>query len=737
MSDDKIYDFILKNHINPLDGFQQLIQAMIDGDLDVSLGDFTEYAQKRYGIRYDFIRTPDSVLKFVEELAEHLKSKSMYIPWATGHDVEELCRIVGKIDYQTTNPEIDKLIQARTGLFPVTDEKKANETYDIIFSDLFCCTDPRNNTATDIIEESVTRLSDGDYAIFTLNEVSTRHMIHGRSIYRGWRSSLEEKGFYISAIIDNTEGQYVHTQVGSRIIVFTKKKSEMVFLAKIKKETDVQKIASNYISGRVDKQKEFLGMYVKIGEYSDFSAYENEQRRRRVIAKMAKDYNGKVVRLSDIVEDICVGHPGENPFVESENAIYVPRVGTGKVVNNIGDITCRPENCFQIIPDHNYVIPRFLTYMLNTDRGVELRNRASQGPTIKHINRDGLMGMEIPMPSLSIQEGILKTLDELNEIELQASKLKAKLEAIPAAYRNINKEIRDINNKGDKFEQWIETLPYPLATILKRYSAADSAQQKQEMLLYFFEAYSIFVAAILCAVYKQPTFNGEEIKDVEANYFENASFGSWIKMDQAMSRLFRKSMDDSDKIDIVLNAFHTDDSTLVRQICNADTYSILLRTCDYRNAWKGHSGITGEPIYKDHASVLEGELNKLQISIKDLFEKVRLIRQVHIEFSHGEFNNTVQVLTGSNAIFKKDEVSGDALDESCLYLQILDTGETIELPPFLLMKNSPTDVKNACYFYNRVEGNNSRYVSYHYEGRPEDIEEGDRALEIIKAMLQG
>lgn len=39
------------------------------------------------------------------------------------------------------------------------------------------------------------------------------------------------------------------------------------------------------------------------------------------------------------------------------------------------------------------------------------------------------------------------------------------------------------------------------------------------------------------------------------------------------------------------------------------------------------------------------------------------------------------------------------------------------------------------YFYNRVEGGNTRYVSYHYEGRPEDTENGVEAFEWIKTLL--
>lgn len=113
-----------------------------------------------------------------------------------------------------------------------------------------------------------------------------------------------------------------------------------------------------------------------------------------------------------------------------------------------------------------------------------------------------------------------------------------------------------------------------------------------------------------------------------------------------------------------------------------------------------------------------------------------MIRPLSLKHRQGTFINKVEVLTGSNSIFKKDEVIGDALDEEKLYIQVIDTGETLEVPPFFVLKNSPAEAKNACYFYSRIEGSNSRYVSYHFEGKPEDIEEGETAFGIIKAVLE-
>lgn len=133
--------------------------------------------------------------------------------------------------------------------------------------------------------------------------------------------------------------------------------------------------------------------------------------------------------------------------------------------------------------------------------------------------------------------------------------------------------------------------------------------------------------------------------------------------------------------------------------------------------------------------MLEDDLHRFQDKIQDVYEKMQLIRPLSLKHKDGLFTNIVEVLTGSNSIFKKCEIVGEALDESKLYIRMLDTNRVFEIPPFLLLKNSPTDVKNACYFYNRLEGTNTRYVSYHFEGQPEDIEQGSLAYSVIKNVL--
>lgn len=676
--------------------------------------------------------TQNFMLEFVRAFIHKAGFTNISVPFASGVQVEELIPHALIDSHSVPSNESQKSIQEETGITSAASKNDVDVSmYDLIYSVLPVGFLPQMASEKKIVEDSLDSLTQNGFGIFLLANCGF-YGIHTKR----WLSALAAKGINLAAIIDMPEGLYLpSTLVSSKIVIFSKIMREKLFLAKAKSDSDAQLIAENFISYTYSLKSEALGTWVDHNTYQDYEIYENEQRRKRTITKLEKAYNGKRMPIAEISFAVNLPRRNDSPFIEAENALYLPKYSNINVVTNMNELQTNPMCCFQILVDQEQILPEFLKFFFNSDSGVSIRMCAATYHFQLNIER--IKKMEVPVPSIKTQAAVLGVYAELNKIELEASRLKDRLENVPASFSNIAKEIKNINNNGDKFEQWIESLPYPLATILKRYIASDTYQQKQEMLFYFFEAYSIFIAAILTAVYQQPQFNNSfGIEDVGAAYFEKPSFGAWIKMGRALAKFFRIRMDDSKMIDSILYGFHTDDRSLVNLICLGDVYSILQKTCDYRNSWKGHSGISSEIILADHVRVLEGELFNLQKRLKDLYDKIRLVRPVSLKLQHGEFTNKVEVLTGSNSIFKKDEINGDALDEDRLYIQIMDTGETFDIPPFFVLKNSPDEVKNACYFYNRIEGSQSRYVSYHFEGKPENFEDGKAAFDIIKAVLE-
>lgn len=682
----------------------------------------------REGRFSDWPFVPKEFEWLVKSFANKTNALKVLVPYATGLEHDCFSDEVN-VDYYFFNKEIEQAttLFAQINTLPELPEKRQ---YDLIVAALPFGPINNKSLACQIAEQSFSLLTDNGHCLFTFPKGITFGM--GTK----WLEKLEEIGIYCTAIIDMPKGAYAPgTMFDTEIVLFSKIGAAKRFVALLDAEDSSDRIVDNYLNGKVPQNASKLGVLIDKKDRC-YSVYKEGLRAQKLIERLEKAYNGKRRKLSEF--SIAKAPDKDNEFQDNENAVYIPKLGNSRVVTEIEDFQIKAQNYFQLIVDPEIMLPRFLAFLMNTEDGLALRQYHYTGTTIKAFGKGTVVEMAVPCPSIELQSEYLKTFDQLEALRVEVEDLKTKLLKVPASYTNIRKEIKDINNTGDRFAQWIETLPYPLATILKRYSVVEDARTSQDLLLYFFEAYSIFEATILSAALDKNLIDCSNLTMVNSSMFEKASFGNWVRMDRALANLFLSAINgnDKDKRIAAMECFKTKDENIIRLLCNKNVSSILENAGNKRNDWKGHSGIASDVVCREHADVLNSMLLKFQESIKDVYERVRLVRCLSSVLTDGMFNNSVENLTGSNSIFKKDTIVSDrALDTSKLYLQILDTEEFLELPPFFILKKSPADVKNACYFYSKVEKGNTKYVSYHYDGKPEDTESGEKAYELIKEIL--
>ena len=97
-------------------------------------------------------------------------------------------------------------------------------------------------------------------------------------------------------------------------------------------------------------------------------------------------------------------------------------------------------------------------------------------------------------------------------------------------------------------DQWFETLPFPLASILRAWQATPSQDYKtrHEHLLHFFEGATEFISIILLSAFKsnEMLFDLRRSKLVESVEkqklsFQRASFGTWKVVTEYLSKRTR------------------------------------------------------------------------------------------------------------------------------------------------------------------------------------------------------
>ena len=74
------------------------------------------------------------------------------------------------------------------------------------------------------------------------------------------------------------------------------------------------------------------------------------------------------------------------------------------------------------------------------------------------------------------------------------------------------------------------------------------------------------------------------------------------------------------------------------------------------------------------------------------------------------------------------------MDKNGIYLLSEGQQRPLKLLPFMRMMESPKTEQNACYFYNRVEKDRVRWISYHFEAEPEITRPDDEVLKALSLL---
>jgi type I restriction enzyme M protein len=290
---------------------------------------------------------------------------------------------------------------------------------------------------------------------------------------------------------------------------------------------------------------------------------------------------------------------------------------------------------------------------------------------------------------------------------------------------------------GNEFEQWIEGLPYPLASILWSYTSMMDAQQKTNSLFHFFEALSQFnTTLILSAItsnseFYSSKFSGIITKDV----FTTSSFGGWNLVGIRLASKIRKMMKTESTQQECISIFGGVDNRIVNLLSDAELGKILQEAAKLRNRWLGHSGAVTKAEYSRRLLSLEGLLVKTRMILEDEYSSMILILPDTGRYKGGLFYNIVKEVRGTRTPFREillETIS--PLESDSLHIVAVGGNISIKLLPFLRIMHSPETERNTCYFYNRVEPEGVRWITYQFQEESEltlPDEDVEAALDLL------
>ncbi|MBM2813108.1 MAG: hypothetical protein HW416_3867, partial [Chloroflexi bacterium] len=180
-----------------------------------------------------------------------------------------------------------------------------------------------------------------------------------------------------------------------------------------------------------------------------------------------------------------------------------------------------------------------------------------------------------------------------------------------------------------------------------------------------------------------------------------------------------------------LRLYRASGTSLLDAITAKELFAVLKTTNQYRNEWAAHGGAESDDTRKQQLSALESELTRLRGVLADGFEYTELLRAGGSEYLNGVFRYSAKRLIGPNPIFRSVSVETTVpMEKDGVYLLDKDVRAGLEVAPLFRIMISPKKEAEACYFYNRIDRDSVRWVSYHFE-QEASVDQPDEALRSL------
>ena len=366
---------------------------------------------------------------------------------------------------------------------------------------------------------------------------------------------------------------------------------------------------------------------------------------------------------------------------------------------------------------------------LNSEIGQKLLNSLKTKKSILgryDIDTDRLMEKYIAIPNLDVQKDVLRTDSLIKDLSLTNDSFKKDLWNYPQRNESINKSVK-LFFVGNRMEHWINSLPFPLSSILASCGADSDYERKVRYLVHFFEAFSEFNSMILLsAIIRDKSLCrdkfGKCLNDIRhPDWIYKPSFGNWNFLGSCLAKKVRILRNNKLDREMIFELFGNPNPEFMEMLSNKDIYNIFTQSAQYRNEWIGHGPPVNSTESQRRFETLVDLLSKTREIVGNIFDDTLFIQPVPDSMSYdgGIFSTNVKKVIG-RLPFKDHRVETlHALKLNRLYILHPGQYEALELLPFIRIMPGPKTEQNACYFYNRYNakrvGHEVEMISYHFQ----------------------
>lgn len=586
-----------------------------------------------------------------------------------------------------------------------------------------------------LILEACRHLAPGGFAVFV---VSNNYFSSRADKVKKVLAGL---GFRTTAAIELQPGTFAPlTSIVTHIVVLERSENHSLFTGRFSWDQKHQRILLENLSKGIDGETPEEGRVALEDSFRGFSAIEQRER----LVRAAKRQGLAPYPFSEVVLELNSPSSSKSfdGFEPKSNTVYLPQMATTKATTHQDDLPEKLKSYFQLVLNPKLANADFLAGLLNTSLGQLWRDTLRSGNTIPRISKNALEKSEIYLPEISeigIQQKVAECQNYLTQLRMGVNELETRLWERPLSVRSIEKSVKE-TYREERYEDWLETLPFPLASILwSCHIQTGSLKDKYERKIHFFEALAEFLGIVHLSAFSSagPIWDDARIPLMEAlkqgNFsLKMATFGTWAITVGFFSKRSRGLLEKDEEL--LFELFKTRSRDLLGRIFSKKLVSVIQDVNKVRNDWLGHTGIVSDRDALQVNYILDKKMQTVREVFGLAWEEYQLLLPGECTYSNGSFNYKVKKIMGTRTPFATGStIATEAMENGHLYLKSPDEPRGLKLLPLVKVLPSPKTEENACYFYNRWDKKGIRFLSYYFEGDAVVVDEfSDVALALEK-----
>ena len=370
-------------------------------------------------------------------------------------------------------------------------------------------------------------------------------------------------------------------------------------------------------------------------------------------------------------------------------------------------------------------------HFLNSDIGIKIKESLILDFYDSFSFEKILSTTEIYIPNFDNQIEIVRIDSLINDISARSQTYKRDLWKNPNNAPEILEYVSSLDEESEfKFERWIESLPFPIASILWESVIAHDYEHKVKYLLHFFEAFSeMNVIIMLSSLLSDENYFIQEFSwCIETspkfrNWYLHPTFGNWNFFGRCLSKNIQKLLRNKYEKSKCLELFGNPENEFLEKITSEGLYDIFDKISRYRNVWEGHGPIVTPQEYENRFKILRTSLSEVYQIISNIYENTLFVLPVINNYKDGIYYYSVDKFMGSRNSFKPLKFESIVpMDSEKIYLITNNQRTPIEMINLIIFENK------ACYYYNEFNRDKykAQFVSYHYKDIPEIFHPSDK-----------